>query len=99
MNYFSYHSEQVHSVYENGQQVIKKNSVNIKNGKGTKTVTMMTNGKSRTSTKKLKPSEVKHIKQNRFIPGLFKPCYDCINSKPRSKSSTRSKTHKKKGSE
>jgi hypothetical protein len=97
MQWFAFHSEQVHSTYENGTEQTKKNIVNIKNGKGTKTVTIVKNGKANSSTKKLSTSEVKQIKQNQFIPGLFKPCYDCLNS-TRSKSSSRSKTQKKKGS-
>lgn len=98
MQGFAFHSEQVHSTYENGEQQTKKNVVNIKNGKGTKTVTVMKNGKTKSSTKKLNTAEIKKIKQNQFIPGLFKPCYDCLNQPMRSKSSSRSKTHKKKGS-
>lgn len=99
MSQFVYHSEQVHSVMENGRQVSKKNIVDIKNNKGTKTVTMKTNGKTRSSTKKLSPSEIHQIQANRFVPGLFKPCYDCLNNKQktRTKSSSRSKTQKKKG--
>jgi hypothetical protein len=98
MQGFAFHSEQVHSTYENGIEQTKKNIVNIKNGKGTKTVTIVKNGKANSSTKKLSTSEVKQIKQNQFIPGLFKPCYTCLKNTTRSKSSSRSKTQKKKGS-
>ena len=97
MTGFAFHSEQVHSVYEDGTQQTRKNIVNIKNGKGTKTVSIVKNGKTNSSTKKLSPAEIKKIKQNQFIPKLFKPCYTCLNS-TRSKSSSRSKTQKKKGS-
>ena len=97
MSKFAFHSEQVHSTYENGQLKMKKNIVNIENGKGTKTVTLEQNGTSRTSTKKLKPAEIRKIHSNQFIPGLFKPCIDCINGS-RSKGASRSKTQKKKGS-
>ena len=97
MQGFSFHSEQVHSTYENGEQQMKKNVVNIKNGKGTKTVVVSKDGRTKSSTKKLSSAEIKKIKQNQFIPGLFKPCYDCLNS-TRSKPRSRSKTQKKKGS-
>jgi hypothetical protein len=98
MTGFTFHSEQVHSVYENGTQQTKKNIVNIKDGKGTKTVSIVKNGKANSSTKKLSSAEIKKIKQNQFIPQLFKPCYTCLKNSTRSKSSSRSKTQKKKGS-
>ena len=97
MDTFAYHSEQVHSTIENGTMKTKKNIVDIENGKGTKTVTMITNGNSRSSTKKLSSAEIRKIRKNEFIPKLFKPCIDCLNA-PRSKKVSRSKTQKKKGS-
>jgi hypothetical protein len=93
---FVYHSEQTHSSIVNGQTQVKKNIVNIKNGKGTKTVKYIENGKTRTATRKIKPEEMKKIKQGIFVPKLFQPCYDCLNV--RNKSKSRSKTQKKKGS-
>ena len=96
MDKFVYHSEQVHSTFENGAMKTKKNIVNIENGKGTKTVTMVTNGNSRSSTKKLSAAEIRKIRKNEFIPKLFKSCTDCLNA--RSKKVSRSKTQKKKDS-
>ncbi len=80
---FTFHSEQVHSVQENGQQKTKKNIVNIVNGKGTKTVEITENGKTRRNTQKLSKKEQEKIQQNQFIPGLFKPCYNCLRSPSR----------------
>jgi hypothetical protein len=99
MSAFVYHSEQTHSSMVNGKTQVKKNIVNIENGKGTKTVKYIEDGKQRTATRKITPAEMKKIKQGIFVPRLFQPCYDCLNgSKPRNKSRSRSKTHKKKGS-
>jgi hypothetical protein len=99
MSAFVYHSEQTHSSLLNGEAQVKKNIVDIKNGKGTKTVKYIENGKERTATRKITPSEMKKIKNGIFVPKLFQPCYDCLNgSKARNKSRSRSKTHKKKGS-
>ncbi len=96
MSAFVYHSEQTHSSLLNGEAQVKKNIVDIKNGKGTKTVKYIENGKERTATRKITPSEMKKIKQGIFVPKLFQPCYDCLNS--RNKSRSRSKTQKKRGS-
>lgn len=91
---FSYHSEQVHSIMENGQVAQKHNIVDIKNGKGTKKVTMRSGKSTKSSTKKLTKSEIEKIRKNIFIPSLFKPCYDCL----RTKSQTRKRSHTRKGS-
>lgn len=82
MNHFSYHSEQVHSVFENGKGKTRRNIVNIKNGKGFKSVETYSNkGKLLTrKQKKLKKSELSCIRKNKFIPGLFK---DCIKTRKR----------------
>lgn len=90
---FSYHSEQVHTIIENGESAEKHNIVDIKNGKGTKKVTMKTMKGTKSSTKKLSKSEIEKIRKNIFIPKLFKPCYDCL----RTKSQTRKRSHTRKG--
>jgi hypothetical protein len=91
---FAFESTQVHQVEENGHIKTKKNIVNISNGKGTKTVEVIENGKTRKNTKKLSKEEVAKIQKNEFIPGLFKPCYDCL----RSPSTQTRRSSKKKGS-
>ncbi len=93
---FRYHSTQMHEVVENGVRKVKKNSVNINNGQGTKTVETMENGKTRKVTHKLNNSEIKRIAKNQFIPGLFKSCTDCLNT--RSPSNTTRRNSKKNGS-
>ena len=78
---FAYHSEQVHSSFHNGEGQTKVNVVNIRNGKGTKSVTMRNKrgkvvGKS---TKALTQKEIDCIRNCQFIPGLFRDCQECID--------------------
>jgi hypothetical protein len=76
MNHFSYHSEQVHSFFVNGKGQTRRNSVNIKDSKGTKSVsTYAADGKQIQHIEKpLTRSELECIKRNKFVPGLFKDC-------------------------
>jgi hypothetical protein len=94
MENYNYHSEQIHTSIVNGQLKEKRNIVNLKNGSGTKTVILRENGKTRKSTHKLTPTEKEKIKNGIFVERLFKPCYDCL----RTKSKSRSRTQKKKAS-
>lgn len=76
MDHFSYHSEQVHSFYEDGKGQTRRNVVDIKDGKGIKAVeTYAVDGtlKSR-KEKHLTSTELECIKKNKFVPGLFKDC-------------------------
>jgi hypothetical protein len=91
-----YKSQQVRQVMgPNGiQETIM--DVEVKNGKGTKSVTVMEDGKTRKSIKKLSKKEIKNIGMNRFMPGFFTKCIgDCNKAKTRSKAKAR-KTMKKK---
>jgi hypothetical protein len=96
----AFHSEQVHIKNVNGHTVEKRNIVNIQNGKGTKTVVLSENGKTRKSTHKLSATERKKIENGIFVHRLFKPCHDCLKhgTRSRTKSKSRSRTQKKKGS-
>ena len=87
MNHFSYHSEQVHSVFENGKGQTRRNIVNIKNGEGYKAVeTYTAKGKlAKRKEKKLTPSELECIQKNKFVPGLFKDCIKRNNRNNRGK--------------
>jgi hypothetical protein len=76
MNHFSYHSEQIHSSFVNGKGQTRRNTVNITNGKGTKKVEVY-NDKGKVKTrkeKKLSAHELECIRNNKFVPGLFKDC-------------------------
>jgi len=70
MNYFSYHSEQIHKVNINGKSSTRRNIVDIKNGKGYKELN--TNGKSK--RKALTKKELSCIQNGKFVPGLFNNC-------------------------
>jgi hypothetical protein len=76
MNHFSYHSEQVHSVFVNGKGQTRRNIVDIKDGKGIKAVeTYTVDGKRKQrNEKQLTSNELECIQKNKFIPGLFKDC-------------------------
>jgi hypothetical protein len=71
---FQYYSKQIHTSVKNGKKTTRKNTVVVKNGKGTKTVVTKENGKTRKSTKRLRPKEIHGIQNSQFIPGLFKDC-------------------------
>lgn len=100
MDHFSYHSEQVHSAFQNGKGQTRRNIVDIKDGKGTKAVeTYDANGKRLSrQEKKLTASELDCIQRNKFVPGLFKDCVKPLQSsrtKPlRSSAKTRRRRNK-----
>jgi hypothetical protein len=69
------------SVYKNtevkmqsgGGKIIRK--VNIKNGKGYKSITKYRNGKKMKTVKKtIHPGHISMIVQGKFVPGLFSDC-------------------------
>lgn len=68
-----------------GKKIVRK--VNIKNGKGYKSVSHYKDGKKHTGTrKKLKTNEITLIKLGKFIPGLFDDCMKPKNKKSRKNS-------------
>ncbi len=77
LEHFHYHSEEVKATPEGAQ----RNIVEIKNGRGSKSVVKY-NAKGAVTQKKsktLSSSEIKNIKGRKFMPGLFK---DCATGKP-----------------
>jgi hypothetical protein len=71
MKKFHYHNTEKH--IHGKQHIIRR--VSIKNGKGYKSVTIMKGGgKRRTTKRKLHPNEIEHIKNRKFIQGLFSDC-------------------------
>ena len=94
MNHFSYHSEQVHSAFQNGKGHTQRNIVDIQDGKGFKAVEIYdVNGKSLSRKEKaLTASELECIQRNKFIPGLFKDCIKPLGM--RSGTKTRRRKHK-----
>jgi hypothetical protein len=100
MNQFTYHSEQVHSLYENGKGKTRRNIVDIQNGKGMKAVEEYTVDGKRTSRKEkeLTAEEMRCISKHQFVPGLFKDCIKALepstSSKKRKSSKTKRRTRK-----
>lgn len=70
MKKFHYHNteKRIHR----GKHVTRK--VSIKGGKGYKSITFKKNGKNRTIKRSLCSSEIKDIKNKKFIRGLFNNC-------------------------
>ena len=75
---FTYTSEQIHSDIVNGKQQIKTKRVTIRGKSGHKSVTVQTNGRKKTSTRRLTKKEMQCIRRCQFIPGLFKDCESCV---------------------
>ena len=92
MTQFSYHSEQVHSTFENGKGTTQRNVVTIKDGKGIKAVEVYkADGKMKTrKQKQLTTKELACIERKKFIPGLFK---DCIRPLRPNRTSRRRRAH------
>ena len=75
---FQYKSVQMHS--DNKQTKITR--VTVLGKKGYKSVEIRKRGKkTRKSRKPLTMKQIRCIKRCEFIPGLFKDCIDCINSR------------------
>jgi len=96
MNQFTYHSEQVHSLYTSGKGKTRRNIVDIQNGKGMKAVEEYTVDGKRTSRKEktLTPEEMRCISKHQFVPGLFKDCIKALE--PSASSSKKRKSAKTK---
>ena len=62
-----YHSKQIHHI--NGKTRV--NEVNIENNKGTKIIHELMGSKTTRKQKALSKKEIKKIRANQFIPGLF----------------------------
>lgn len=99
MNHFTYHSEQVHSLYENGKGKTRRNIVDIQGGKGMKAVEEYTVDGKRISRKEkaLTPEEMRCISKHQFVPGLFKDCIKALElqaAKKRKSSKTKRRIRK-----
>jgi hypothetical protein len=72
MKNFHYHNTEKR--LHKGKHIIRK--VSIKNGKGYKSVTIhkQIGGKRRTTKRRLNPQEIEHIRNRKFIKGLFSDC-------------------------
>jgi len=75
---FNYTSTQTHSDIIHGKRKIKIKRVTIRGKVGHKSVTIQTDGRKKTSKRKLTKKEIKCIQRCQFIPGLFKDCDACV---------------------
>ena len=82
MAHFQYHSEQLHSTFENGKGETRRNLVDIQNGKGIKAVeTYSVEGKQISRKEKpLTDKEIQCIQKGQFIPGFFTDCVRPLKS-------------------
>jgi hypothetical protein len=97
MSNFSYKSHQVHYSSVNGESRQQENIVNISKGKGTKTVKITQNGKTRKATRQLTDKDIGCIRNHQFIPGLFADCLNDVNVRLPSSNTRRSSKKKGKG--
>lgn len=74
----NYTSEQTHVEYNNGKKRTKTQRVVVRGKKGYKEVIMVTNGRRKTSRKKLSNKEIACIQRCEFVAGLFTSCESCI---------------------
>ena len=91
MSQFNYLSVQSHTVKTPEKEEEHLKEVRVENGKGTKTLVVKKNGKTRKTTEKLSKAEIKNIKAHKFMPHLFRKCSARLNGGG-------GKTHKKKRS-
>ena len=97
MNHFTYHSEQVHSLYNSGKGKTRRNIVDIQNGKGMKAVEEYTVDGKRISRKEkeLTAEEMRCISKHQFVPGLFQDCIKALDpSKKRKSAKTKRRIRK-----
>lgn len=94
MEHFNYHSQQVHSVMVNDKLVTNEKNVSIINGKGTKSILVTTNGKTRKAEKALNKNELRCIRKHKYVPGLFNDCIKNVNARLLKKNTR--KSHNKK---
>jgi hypothetical protein len=73
-----YHSEQTHIEFVNGVKQERRQIVDVNGSKGTKTVIITRNDKTKKSTKPLSAKEIGCIRKCKFMPGLFNECDKCI---------------------
>jgi len=89
---FSYSSIESHGILTPEGQRIKETRVNVKNGKGTKTVIMKDNKGIHSDTLKLNSKEIKNIQGRKFMPELF---HKSIKNVIRKKAKTTKRSSKK----
>lgn len=98
-SHYAFNSVQTHMSVINGRSTETTEAVSVRNGKGNKTVSRRVNGRLMKKTFPLTEKELQNIKDRKFMPEFFEPCYNCIDKSPSSKRSLKpSKTRKVKKS-
>jgi len=92
---FQYSSVTSHGYLTPQGEKVKETHINIKNGKGEKTVIMKDNNEIHSDTLPLKKSEIKNIEKHRFMPNLFHKSLKKLRKSKQSKRITKKKTSKK----
>ena len=75
---FHFVSQESHTSIQNGSKQTKEQIVNVRNGKGTKTVIVNNKKGTHKSTRKLTKKEIKNIQSRKFMPNLFSDCYNSL---------------------
>jgi hypothetical protein len=89
-SHYSFNSVQSHMSVINGRSTETTEAVSVRNGKGFKTVSRRVNGRMMKKAFPLTQKEVQNIKDRKFMPEFFEPCYNCIDkSRPAKKHMTR----------
>ena len=92
---FNYSSVTSHGILTAQGEKTKETHVNIRNGKGEKTVIIKENNEIHTDTLPLKKSEIKNIQEHKFMPNLFHKSLKNLRKSKRSKRITKKKGYKK----
>lgn len=93
---FYYSSVQTHGVMTSDGKKIKRTQVNIKNGKGVKTVTIKDKKGVHTNSVPLNLTEMENVKNHKFMPRFFEiPMTNIKNMKHASQKKTRHRKVKK----
>ena len=77
---FEYNSVQTHSEYKRGKgkTTIKRVTIRGKTGHKSVIVRNKTGRITQKSKKKLSKKEIDCIKHCKFVPGLFRDCFECL---------------------
>lgn len=86
-----FHSVQMHETLKDGELMRERQSVNITNGKGTKTVEISDKQGTRRKSKRLTKREISNIQKKKFMPGFFLDCKNCLRPNVRKASQTKKK--------
>ena len=88
---FTYASVQKHVVMTPEGRETKTTSVNVNNGKGTKSVFLHKNGTLKAKHHSLTKREITNIRNHRFMPNLFRPLTRSLRMRPSNKTIKKSK--------